>query len=354
LPFNRSIAWAQSLEKDLQAIASATLEKSVPAIWVAVARDGAEPTVACAGVRKLGAAEQVTASDKIHIGSCTKAFTAMLIARLVEQGVLKWDNTVNEVLPDLSKKIHQRYRSANLMQLLQHRAGMPRDAKNWWLSKGDTPTKIRANIALDSLREAPNHKPATQVSYSNMGYMVAGLMASQAAKSDWETLMRNQVFEPLKLTSAGFGPPSVNGNMDQPWGHSRRAANELTPLQADNAAALGPAGTIHITIQDWCRFANVFAGSAPHGFITQQSLDTLQAPLDSQPFACGWIVVDRDWAGGKALTHTGSNTMWTSTIWIAPAKKRIYIAAANCAGDDVASVLDQTIGELIQLDSNRN
>src|SRR5215470_14160319 len=47
-----------------------------------------------AGVRKRGSAERVTLDDRFHLGSCTKAMTATLVAMLVEEGKLNWTTTL--------------------------------------------------------------------------------------------------------------------------------------------------------------------------------------------------------------------------------------------------------------------
>jgi CubicO group peptidase (beta-lactamase class C family) len=52
-----------------------------------------------AGVRKRGTAERITIDDRFHLGSCTKAMTATLVAMLVEQGKLNWTTTLANFLP---------------------------------------------------------------------------------------------------------------------------------------------------------------------------------------------------------------------------------------------------------------
>jgi hypothetical protein len=63
-------------------------------------------------------------------------------------------------------------------------------------------------------------------------------------------------------------------------------------------------------------------------------------------YACGWILYHRDWAGGTALMHNGSNSMWYVVMWLAPEKNFAVIAATNIAGngavkgcDDAATVM---------------
>jgi len=61
----------------------------------------------------------------------------------------------------------------------------------------------------------------------------------------------------------------------------------------------------------------------------------------------GWIVTERGWAGGSALTHGGSNTLWFATLWLAPAKDMAFFAATNAGGNTAFKAVDEAVGALI-------
>src|SRR5262245_34666781 len=74
---------------------------ALPALGAAiVTTDGLAGSWAT-GVRRNGSDERVTVDDRWHLGSCTKAMTATLIALLVERGDLAWDKTLPQLLPEL-------------------------------------------------------------------------------------------------------------------------------------------------------------------------------------------------------------------------------------------------------------
>ena len=77
-----------------------------------------------AGVRKRGTAERITLDDQFHLGSCTKAMTATLVAMLVEEGKLNWTTTLAEVFADTVKPMHPAWEKVTLRQVLAHRAGL--------------------------------------------------------------------------------------------------------------------------------------------------------------------------------------------------------------------------------------
>src|SRR5690606_15015892 len=77
----------------------------VPALGAALAEDGVISRIAVVGTISAGSDEAVSSEDAWHIGSCAKAMTATLAARLVEQGKISWDTTMSEALPELAGEI---------------------------------------------------------------------------------------------------------------------------------------------------------------------------------------------------------------------------------------------------------
>src|SRR5690348_1702311 len=77
-----------------------------------------------AGVRKRGSAEHITLDDRFHLGSCTKAMTATLVAMLVEEGKLNWSTTLGELFAGTVKPLHPAWEKVTVRQVLAHRSGL--------------------------------------------------------------------------------------------------------------------------------------------------------------------------------------------------------------------------------------
>jgi CubicO group peptidase (beta-lactamase class C family) len=99
----------------------------LPALAGAVVRSAGVSDLTVVGVRKLGTTTAVTKDDLWHLGSNTKMMTAVLAARLVEAGKLKWDSTLGDVFPNISFKKTPEAKAITLTQLLSHRSGFPSD-----------------------------------------------------------------------------------------------------------------------------------------------------------------------------------------------------------------------------------
>lgn len=293
------------------------------------------------GFRARGAEAKVGLDDVWHLGSCTKAMTATLCARLVEQGKLKWDSKVGDVFADQAEQIHAEWRDVTLVQLLSHRASVPSipPLPLWLKLVGHEGSRDAREMLLSGgwLKSAPAVAPGSKWEYSNSGFMLAGLMAERAADKDWETLMREQLFEPLGMKSAGFGSPGSADKVDQPRGHNAFGIAMKPGKGADNPRGLGPAGTVHCSLRDWSKFValHLQAARGDCKLLTAESFQRLHAPQpidDKTGYALGWIVLERPWADGSVLMHNGSNTMWFSVVWIAPKRGFAVMAVTNLAG----------------------
>lgn len=333
-------------------------QHGLPALAAAVIVEGETVAVEAVGVRAAGREEPVTRDDRWHLGSCTKAMTATLCGVLVEEGLLRWDSTVGEVFADQFEAIHEGWKGVTLAQFLRHRSGLAEDrrpdslhAKLWALSGPMVDQRRRVvELAFESEPDAP---PGSAMHYSNAGYVIAGAMCERVTGKAWEDLMREWVFEPLGMGSAGFGPPGKAGTIDQPRAH-RRVDGSWRPVEpgprADNPAVLGPAGTVHASLADWAKFVRLhLAGARGEAglLLRPETFAAMHEDADGQTYAMGWGTPDRSWAGGRALSHAGSNTLWYCVVWAAPEKDFAVLIATNCAGESAPKACDEVAGAVI-------
>jgi CubicO group peptidase (beta-lactamase class C family) len=320
----------------------------LPALIGGILIGGRLAAVGAVGIRKIGSAEPLLVTDEIHLGSNTKAMTATLIGMLVEDGKLSWQSTIREVFPEVAGNLHPDYQAVTLLHLLTHRAGLPANAF-WGLLAGRTTTEQRRSLLKAVMKTAPLSQPGSKYVYSNVGYALAGLMAEQVSGQSWEALLKQRLFEPLGMQSAGFGSPGRPGGVDQPWGH-RVVGDQVKPTQFDNVPALGPAGTVHCSTPDWAKFAALHLAGArgKPKLLKLATFRALQTPPAGFDYACGWVTCERTWAGGRALNHNGSNTAWFATIWLAPARDFAILVATNQGGQVAQTATDEAAVELIR------
>lgn len=345
--------WEVRLPEDPQTAALLETVRSrhkIPGMIGAILKGPAVVSIGATGVRKIDEADAIRINDLVHLGSCTKAMTATLLGTLFEEGLLTASSTLAAVFPEYADRLHPDFRDVTLSHLLTHRAGLPHDG-DWWNLPGRTPTEKRYAALVDLCSVAPKSRPGTAYSYSNAGYVLAGLMAEQVTGATWEDLMRARVFEPLNMYSAGFGPPGSDRSSrddNAPYGH-HLVRGKLEAIRHDNPEVMGPAGTVHSTIADWAKFglAHLRGGRQGAKLLRPETYRDLHTPRRGESYAGGWMALDRPWAGGRALNHSGSNTMWYATVWLAPARDFGVLVAANQGGGTSDQACDEAVGALL-------
>lgn len=338
-------------DRRLEDILAPILTKhSVPALGGAIVTSRGLAAIGVLGVRKAGTKIPATAEDQWHIGSDTKAMTAVLIAALVEQGRLKWETTIGKTFPELASSMSPEFQKINLLELLSHRAGLPANLP-WRLIPRAQEIREQRQAALKAAASARlDGKPGTTYLYSNLGYVIAGAIAEKVAGDSWEELIKKQVFEPLGMRSASFGGVGTPGQIDQPWGHAAdgKPVKDYGP-DADNPPVLGPAGRVHCTLSDWAKFiADELRGArGEKGLLKPETYGKLQTPPFGGDYALGWGVAEREWGGGKVLTHSGSNTMNLAVAWLAPLRDFAVLVVTNQGGPAAMKACDEAASSLI-------
>jgi len=305
----------------------------------AVMIDGEIVARGASGVHQKGSDIPITTTNKWHIGSITKPMTATMIARLVEAGEMNWSDTPKDIFPEMA--IDLAWENVTLEHLLTHTSGagpnIPMKDNLRWPATAEALRAARLDVITRTLATPTKTIPGEGMVYSNLGYTIAGVMAEQATGKSWEDLMRAQVFEPLGLTSAGFGPPEGADETPEPWGHRRLffLTLKMDPADnADNSPIMGPAGIVHISADDMLRFGNAHLQGlkGQSEYLTHKTFLKLHSPRLND-YAYGWVEYeDRDWAGGSLSWHNGSNTMWHGFLALVPAKNMVIFTGTNDGG----------------------
>ena len=196
-------------------------------------------------------------------------------------------------------------------------------------------------VVLEALKQEPASKPGEKYLYSNTGYIIAGAVVEEVLGMTWERAIEKEVFAPLGIKSAGFGAPE---GRSQPRGHKVVGNGKREPAEegyaGDNPAIYGPAGGVHLSLEDWVVFLqDQIQGREGKGkLLKQESYETLhQAALNN--YAMGWIVGK----GGDVLAHDGSNTMWYATVMLDLKKDRGVAVVANDAGPKIGKAMQKLV-----------
>lgn len=278
-----------------------------------------------AGLARKAPKISLVGNEFMMIGSCTKAMTAMIAARLVERGAIGWNTAVGTALPELAASMLPDYQAVTLENLLAHRGGMlafdqsaDEDRFLAYLqgypgAMPDTETGRRRLFCSWLLQQTPPAKvaPGQTYAYSNAGYGLVGAMLEAVTGKTYDTLFDEELFRPLGL-SGHWGRPELLAT-NQPVGYegdNKDHLVQIVPLPQEEEmwrqAALKPAGN------DLAMTPAMFAGwldwhlQALRGQKTPLPLGYIERlrNLAKGDYAMGWV-------GGtptgsrKRVFHTG-------------------------------------------------
>ena len=341
--------------QNIDATMSPVLETyGVPALAGAVVDSDGIFALGVAGNRQAGGTDAATVRDRWHLGSNTKAMTSTLVAVLVNDGVIEYDTTVEEIWPD----VHESWTGATLEQLVTHQSGATGSIGGqhpdiWSAMWAERDSRAGRAAMVTALTSRPQDATRNSFTYSNAGYIIAGAMLEERTGETWEALMEEHLFAPAGMDECGFGAPQG----EQPWGHSGTDGSPVDPatVGADNPPALGPAGTVHCSLASWGQFValHLRGANGDESFLPTASFERMHTPIGTSGYAHGWGVGTRPWADGKTLSHRGSNVMWIADMWLAPERDRAFLAVSNSAHGDAGTAVDQGVLALITADPQR-
>jgi len=322
----------------------------LPAVAGAIVTDTGIIDYQAVGCRRYGGKMNITNTDQFHLGSNTKAITAVLIGTLIDERLLDWSTTLPKIFPEYANSMRPEYKDVTILNLLSHSSGFGRDPAP--IFKEGTPRDQRIKMVSWALEQTAATERGDYL-YSNLGYNILGAIAEKLTDCQYEELVIKRVLQPLGITTAGFGPMGTPGLEDQPLQHTN-GRSPIEPTQtSDLPPVYSPSGRLHLSIGDWARYIQwVLAAEA--GYQTLLSKQTAAVLTTSQVlmgnnvyYACGWMVFDSNWAGGKTLSHAGSNGYNYSEAQLSPGRHFAVIASTNMGPGDAADPLSPVTARLI-------
>jgi len=238
------------LEVD-RAMENYRLDAHIPGMVWAIVQDGRVIHVKGAGVQDTETKRSVTADTLFRIASMTKAFTALSILKLRDEGKLRLDDPVETYVPELigwkyptedSPKIRVR-------ELLTHTAGFVTDDP--W---GDRQTPLPEEDFTRLLREGVRftRAPATAMEYSNLGYALLGRIVANVSGQPYKDFVQQLLFKSLGMSSTGYdvsASPSERRALGYRWEDN---AWKLEPTMAHGA--FGAMGGIQTSANDYAKW----------------------------------------------------------------------------------------------------
>jgi D-alanyl-D-alanine-carboxypeptidase/D-alanyl-D-alanine-endopeptidase len=259
-----------------------------------------------------------------EIGSITKVFTSLLLADMVNRKEVALGDPAAKYLPENVRMPGRSGKSITLLDLSTHSSGLPRVPGNL---KPEDPTNPYAGYSVDDLYEFLSsytllRDPGSEVEYSNLGAGLLGHLLAYRAGTDYETLIRSRITQPLGMPDTGI---TISSSMKQRMATGHNAT--LTPVANWDLPALAGAGALRSSANDVLTFLEAFLGyKESHLAPAMKSMLEVRRPVGKTRFeiALGWSILD------EIVWHDGGTGGFCSFVGYHP-KQRIGVVVLSNA-----------------------
>lgn len=356
--------------EDLEAfVRRAMRELDVPGVGLAVVKDGRVVAARGFGVRRLGTDGAVDGATRFGIASLTKAFTAVAVGLLVDEGKLEWDAPIVRYLPWFQAWDPSVTRELTIRDLLAHRTGLGLGQGDLLWFPADTCDRTEF-VRRVRWMKPPRHFRAG-LGYGNTQYVVAGAIVEAVSGEPWETFVARRILAKVGMrgTETRLSASGRGANAAAPHARIAGAQKPVPPLGGD---VVDPAGGLSSSAEDmaaWLRLL-LAGGKLPDGSRlysenTARELWTVVTPVRPPPpdpkmppalaavaptragYGLGFFV--RNYRGRELVTHTGTWTGFSSILALVPEIGLGVVVFTNDESDQARRailyrVLDEHLG----------
>jgi CubicO group peptidase (beta-lactamase class C family) len=298
------------------AIERAREQWHAPGLAVAIVKDDKVVYQRGFGTRHLGRNDPVDAHTAFTLASTTKAFTAMALGLLVDDGKLRWDDPVVQHVPEFRVADPYVTRAVTVRDLLVHRTGIEQ-MDILWLRGFDT------RASLDRMQHATQASSLRSTwAYNNSMYVVASEVVARIAGVSFEEFVSRRILAPLNMNDTVFTGPQLSERPNVTGAHLIQNGSARTTELYWSPHPLGASG-LHSSAADMAKWLRMLLadGSFEGKTIAQSQTvaETLKpqmlladigypAARQAQPhfyaYGLGWFL--QDYKGRLLAMHTGS------------------------------------------------
>ncbi len=346
--------------EQLKAFTQASMVKlGVPGAGLAIIDDGKVVWEGGLGVKELGKPDPVDADTLFMAASNTKGMTTLLLARLADEGKLKWDQPVTELYPKFRLGNDETTRQVLVKHLICACTGMPRQDMEWLFNfKNSTPETVFSLLA----HSQPTSKFGEVFQYSNMMAAGAGYVGAHLEYPDlelgaaYDKAMQAKIFDPLGMTSSTFDyGKALAGNHASPHGDDVDGKPAVASIAFDYSIyPARPAGGLWTSAHDLARYVvdEINLGKLPDGtqLVSQENLlmrRRSQVALGEDSWYGMGLEGDKHY-GVPVISHGGSMAGYKSDFFFLPETREGIVILTNAdVGGMINGALSRRLLEIL-------
>jgi len=358
--------WADPLDGFEEYFKASMEEWDVPGSAIAIVKNDKIIFEKGFGVQKNTDDKAVDENTLFAIGSTSKAFTAAIIAMLVDEGKMKWADNVSKHLPYFEMFDPLASRDVNIVDIMCHRVGLERGDALWYGTDFDREEILRQVRYLE-----PSSSFRSRYGYQNIMFLAAGEASAAAAGESWDDLIDTRIFDPLGMKRSRTSIRGLDKVRNVATPHGTLDDGTIFPVKHRNLDNIAPAGSIYSSVREmsqWIRFQLANGEYGGERLISEAGMDMMRAPKIFQPlsktmkerfpsmhfasYGLGWSAFDL--YGRKVLSHGGGIDGMITAVMIVPEEQLGVIVLSNQSPNLHSRAMAYSVAERFLSDNRRN
>ena len=304
---------------------------------VAVARHGRIVFARGYGLANRARGRRVTLDTAFNLASMGKMFTGVAAAQLVQARKLRFGDRIGKYLPRLPARL----RAITVAQLLDHTSGLG----DFFADPGferlrPTLTSLAAYLPLVT-RERLLFKPGQRWSYSNSGFLLAGLVIQKASGERYDRYLARHVWKPAGMRHTGCYKRSRLPSF---------AAIGYGPGDAANTSTLAPVGTsaggCYSSARDLLAFARALENDRLLSRALTKTVTTSKIAAPGGGYGFGFGIRKGHGGAPSTIWHNGGAPGAAGELDINPKLGVVAVTLGNASPSHVFPVVEATLNAL--------
>ncbi|MEW6207760.1 MAG: serine hydrolase [Acidobacteriota bacterium] len=315
----------------------------VPGISLVVVKDDRVIYMKGLGLRDVERNLPATADTLFAIGSCSKAFTAMIAEMSVDDGKLSLDDAPKKYLPYFKLQDTDADSRITVRDLLHHSSGLGGTDIAWYTGALSREEAIRvAGLAK------PMAKFREKFQYQNVMYSAAGEVVARAQKSTWERLIADRVFKPLGMKASDTSVKVMQKSADFATGYD--ISDKTTPkrLALRDLTNIAPAGAINSNARDMAQWLRLMLGRGvfeEKRLVSERGFNEMTSKHieagGGAGYGLGWGVLN--YRGHKILAHSGGIDGFNSLVVLVPDQNLGFCLLTNVSSSTLPLAVREAV-----------
>jgi CubicO group peptidase (beta-lactamase class C family) len=284
------------------------------------------------GNAQLDSGKKVDLNSGFHIASLSKPFSAIAVAKLIQENRLRLDDLIIDYIPEF-EMLGKGHDHITIEHILTHTSGIPRNiAVDDWLNPSYGPLALEENLDI-----VKNHKlefePGTKFSYSNSAFDILGIVISRASGMQFHKYLETEILIPIGMNNTALQKPK--GEIPPDWASAYSyglTTEDWSPYPYNER--LFPSSGVISSLLDMCKWGQFHLGKGRINdtqILDEKYFDLVVSPKYDTPWngkiGLSWFL--QSYLDRPIIMHTGFDTGFEAMMYIYPEENVSIVVLAN-------------------------